>query len=345
MIFVFSFLIICIFSQQNSPVEKKTVGYIYAFFFISFVLAIIPGLRYEWGADYFNYKNLYEYEHIVPSIEIIYFYVSFFSHKIGIHYNLFLFIMAIFSVGIKLKFYYKWTQYPFYALIPYLALIYSVYELGFVRQALALALVCLSYDAYFIKKKLSAFIFAFISCLCQFSTSIIFLIYLIDGIIPKNVKSKIVPILLISISVFWFSNSLPDIVLKYTSNLEKNYVIDKIRYYLINYPGTGLSFNVLRAFGMLYIFNKRCKNIQLLRLYNIGALIYFLSTCNAQFATRFNSVYFILEPLLVDDILKHTSSKSQFWVKSMFTILYFVLFVYCIFLFDYTNYKSILSLF
>ena len=345
MIFISYYLIILIISLESlKSGKKKEFNYLVLFLFFSCLLAFTSGLRYEWGIDYENYKNLYEYETVVNSVEVVYFYMSYFLHKIGLDYNLFLLFLALFSIWGKLHFYYKWSTNSIFIIIPYLSLTYSIYELGFVRQAFALTFICFSFDSYFSHKKKLSYFFALLAILSQMSVFVIFLVYFLDKLLPQKHKVKNITIIFLAIYAFVFSNLIPMLVLNLVSGLSGDiYVIGKIIFYLNEYPGTGLSLNVVRAFFMLLLFNSKCKNRQLLRLYNIGILIYISFTCNAQFATRFYTVPCILEPLLIDDILKQIPCKKQFWAKTIFAGMYIVLFVYNILLFNYWNYKSILS--
>lgn len=342
MIFLVFFLVAFFLSLQTCGLRKQIdINYVAQYLFLGFLLIVIPGLRYEWGADYFNYKSLYEYDTVVRSVEIVYFYTSYFLYKIGLDYNLFLFLMAFVSIGLKLYFYYERALNPFLVLFAYLSLTYSIYELGFVRQALALGFICLSLEAFLRNKKKTAFFWAIFGSLCQASVFVVIGVYFAVWL-TKEHKQSVFKILIACFGSYFCSSFLFEFIIDFFSRFDGNiYIVGKIISYSNKYPSTGFSLNVIRALFMITVFNWRCKNIKLLKLYNFGIIIYMLCTFNVQFATRFYSIPCLIEPLLVDDFVKTFRKSDVFFVKSGLFLMYGTLLVYNVLLLNYWNYQSI----
>lgn len=348
MIFICIFFITYFFALSSVNNKKEisknlSIDNMFLFFMISFFLILLSGTRYECGADYLNYKSLYNSKNLIDSPEIVYYSLSYLFNKKEISFNLFLFCMATFSIGGKLLFYYRNTKERFLAITSFLSITYSIYEIGFIRQSLALCFCCFSFQYLFKKKYVKMFIFSLFAMLSQLSTFVLIGIFIIYFLIKNKTKLTSLKLFVLLVACFFMSNSLFRLIARFLAVIVKNeFIFYKLQFYINNYNGTSISFNIIRCLIFCLVFNKYCQNKETLYLYEIGICIYYCFSFNVQFATRFYSIPLLLEPLLLDEFVRKISKNEKILIKMCIGIIYMVLFIYNLFLMNYMNYNSII---
>lgn len=142
------------------------------FLAISVFLIIFSGLRDQIGTDYVLYERLHTEINsgyfnplqTEPAFILIFSLIN--------NFNFALLLVAIFSVGIKLREIYNQCEMPFVALLVYFSYCYIAYDMGTIRQGLALALSILSIK-YITQKNLRLFLATTLSAaICHYSAII-----------------------------------------------------------------------------------------------------------------------------------------------------------------------------
>lgn len=332
------FICLAIFSINGFSKYKNEIFLLYLFF--SLVIILFSGLRYKYGADYENYYELFQYRYIVPSTEILYFSISyFFSQVIGFSYITFIFITSLLSITLKIYFYFTTTKNYLLALFIYCALIFSIYDLGFIRQAIAIGIVGIGLIAEVSSKK-KAIVFYIIAFFFHTTSIIMFPIVVIGRKIVKF-KVPIFPILILS---FFIGNYIISNILQtFIYLIPSEFIVNKVRFYLENYEGTGFSLNVIRAI-LVCIFLQKSENSLLKKYYYLGTIVFLLFSFNVQFATRFYSYALLIEPVLVVNKISNMRKDLKVIAFIVSIFFYSVLFLYNVYLFDLINYRSVFEL-
>ncbi|MCP4179882.1 MAG: EpsG family protein [bacterium] len=291
---VLIFLGVVIFSIHGFSKYKNETFVIFLFF--SALLIFFSGFRYKFGADYENYLALYQYDTIPPYPEILYFSISYYmSNIMNIDFVFFIFITALISISLKCYFIYKYANNYVFALLVYCAILYSIYDVGFIRQSLSIGILGLGFHAAFNNCRKKAIFFYVLACLFHFTAIIIFPIHFQ----AKKFGIKKKPIVLILIIFFFIGNYIiPDIIFYMANLIPNEYILFKVKFYLENYSGTGFSLNAIRTILVCFFLN-RTKNSLFKSYYYWGSIVFMLFSFNVQFAVRFYSYVLLLEPVLV----------------------------------------------
>jgi hypothetical protein len=311
------------------------------FVFISLALILMSGLRYKVGVDYENYNRIYKYEKIHKSPEILFFSFSYlFSKILKFEFKSFVFITSLISIYFKIYFLYKNTRYYLFALLIYTAIIYSIYDIGFIRQALAIGILGLGFYADRRQRSVKAIILYVLAFMFHSTAIIILPIYIIGNKI-KKISLPILPVLLCS---FILGNYIIDnLIVNVALLIPNEFIVGKVLFYIENYPGTGFSLNVVRSI-IVCLFLRKAEDNLYKKYYYLGTIVFLLFSFNVQFASRFYSYILILEPILVANHISKLKKENKKYIILAVILFYTVIFLYNIYLFNFIEYKSVLGL-
>ena len=282
------------------------------------ILILFAGTRVNVGADFFAYQDSYNKIRKglmgVTSIEPIYVLLA----KIVSEYRYFLFFIAAFSVVIKVKAISKLSICPFMSMLLYFSQVYIQYDMGIIRQGLAMGIVMLSWS--FIdtdELKSDYFIVYFLSVLCYYSAAI--------SIIPVLLRKKRIPIsammIVTTIAIIFSQVGMDRIILTFLVNfLPKN--IKLVSAYSrfstsAAYINSAFSFtNIRRAILLAFFCYSYTKSEKtqfhsfLLNTYFIGTVIYYLFSSYVVIAGRLG-IYFCIADIFLFPISIRTFGKSK----------------------------------
>jgi len=288
---IFIFLFFLLIYEYNS---KQKINFIYIY--IGIILILFSGLRYMYGLDYNSYKGLYFSTN--PSFSSIEFLFSKFMLVIkslsNQNYYIFIFINAFIAILTKIFFIKKNTRYFFLSIFIYFTVIFLVYDLGLLRQSLAMGIISIGF-LFDEKDKNISFIFYVIAVFVHITSIIILFVFLFYKIIPKFHYNNCLIIILL-ILAYLIGNFILPIYINDIMNklINSEYLLWKINFYLNNYPNTGISLNLIRGFFIIFlILNSNIKN-KFTIYYILGLIIYSFFSFNVQFATRFFSYFLIM---------------------------------------------------
>lgn len=174
LIFSFAFLELRL---KLSQVELKTISTV---LYIIIVLQI--GLRWETGTDWNSYYNQFKdvndvstvFSNVLVGFEIGYGFLTFYIHKLFVHYSFFLLLHALFFYGVIFRTAKLFSPYTFVSLLFFYAT--SLGVVGSNRQLLALAICLLALPFVEKRKPLPFFLLILIGSLFH-TTAILFSVY------------------------------------------------------------------------------------------------------------------------------------------------------------------------
>jgi len=175
------------------PLRKKAVaagGITYAALFI----IIICGFRYKAGPDYSSYE--YFFDKIVSSPKNFFVFEPSFSAlcvffgKYG-SFRLMLLCVAVFSVGYKLRFFYKESDAPFLSVLLYFSSLFLGQDFGQIRQGVAFCFTTAALMAAYDRKPARFFFLTLLAASFHYSAAIILPFYFM-GRVQRLSGGKIV---------------------------------------------------------------------------------------------------------------------------------------------------------
>lgn len=122
--------------QKNIKYRQK----LFLYWTIIVTLILVAGLRYGLETDYWHYYNIFNEKYQVLSLELGFKAFNTIVRLFTKDYGIYCVIVAIFSIGIKGKFFSK-LKYPFVILLCYYLRFYVLFELNAIRQGIAMAFV------------------------------------------------------------------------------------------------------------------------------------------------------------------------------------------------------------
>lgn len=334
MLYILIFLLFSLFSILELNVESRTlkVNLAAMLSLTSILLIIMAGTR-TIGFDYENYAYLYGVVNVSNflenTVEFGYALLTDLCKYLGMSFHAFLMVVAFFGVGLKIAFYYKWSENWFLSLTYYFAIGFTINEMGQIRQGLALAIVLWAFSDLFESKDRGFFLKVFIAFLFHASALIVFPAYLL-------VKKKMSPIwlmlALIPLLVFVFTDlkSLIGLIIDY---LPLTQVQAKLGFYILSEEyGQRLGLNlslVLRMLFLLllYLYHEVGKQRYayydvIYKLYFFGLMLYMVFNSIADLAIR-SSLYFkFLECLILPILVKLGRERTEKNVLIIVMILY-----------------------
>jgi len=326
--------ILFIFSLFQQINLKKGQLKLLKYFSIT-LLIIVGGLRFEVGADWYSYKNLFlsisNYSDVFNSREEkLFMLIMFLSKNIINSYSFFIFILFNIAFLLKVKILNYYSKDFFLSLLIYVSAIFLIYDINGIRQGLAISLVLLSIP-YILNKNIYKYLFlVLIATFCHTSAIIFLPFYWI-----ANIRFKKKFILQILTLVVVFSIPLREFVLN-SSLLDYLFTFQRLSGYenfLFNSERNTsipiLSLAVFQRFVIFYLFwfyydklkcDKKLKNL-LLNGYVISLIIFLIFSFSSEFAARLGFYYKSLELLIIPLIV---SSQIKIINRVLLLILFLI---------------------
>ncbi|MCG2792837.1 MAG: EpsG family protein [Weeksellaceae bacterium] len=343
---LFIFLIIYSFVEVYGD-GKKTPPIV--LWLVGIYMILIIGLRNYVGADYPIYNEMYghyfptiDYSALVDKmlfrktdydIEWLYIFLNKLVYETGSQFYLFTLVSAIITIGGKLIFFSKNSNYPLFAVLLFMIPNYFIADSGHMRQALGMTVCVLSFR--FIKeRKVWWYLLCIYLAFGFHKSAIIFLPAYWLAIIPLNSSRMFYAIMVcVILSPFQlyisFSSFLDTLNVQDVSNGFNGYV---------SYEAKSSSFMdglALTYSFLLITYDKvTCEKIYYYEyMRNIlvgGVCLYFIMRSNPVFSTRLVGPYLGFAPLIITNIIFSVNISTRrmlhlFFVS--FMIFYYFVFV------------------
>ena len=320
------------------------------------ICIILSGIRWNLGTDWSLYHDFYVYNTTLsdflgdvedPSrLEPGYGLLNYIHMNIFNDYNMFMLLMALFTISVKVRWILKYTKYPLIA-----GMVYFTTYLGdifYIRQYIAVAITVFSFD-YIVKRESIKFICTVLLASTIHTSAIVFLLayplYNEIGWVKKLTLKKIIVALTVVI-VMDLSNAsnylLESFMDAFPPDIGK--IVQKVHaYYLLQQQGENFGANIDNAVRLgsaifrrllfvpvyLYVY-KRLKEIdstfgKKLKIVLIGYVVFFMFTSiSYDFAGRLSLYFTFFEILLIADIFK---IKMSIFQRSIFVL---AIILYCV---------------
>lgn len=319
------------------------------------ICIILSGIRWNLGTDWVLYHDFYVNNSTLSDffgdiedpgrLEPGYGLLNYIHMNIFNDYNMFMLLMALFTISIKVRWIIKYTKYPLIAGMAY----FTTYigDIFYIRQYIAIAITVFSFD-YIVKRESLKFVCTVILASTIHTSAIVFLLayplYNEIGWAKKITLKKIITTLLVII-VMDLSNVsnylLESFMDAFPADIGK--IVQKVHaYYLLQQEGGNFGANIDNTVRLgsaifrrllfvpvyLYVY-KLLKEIddtfgKKLKIVLMGYLIFFMFVpISYDFAGRLSLYFTFFEILLIADIFKIKVSPLQ---KSIFLVL---IIIYC----------------
>ena len=175
----FLFLYVCSFCEVNtSKMALKTKSAFYFASFCSFLL--VAGCRYKTGYDFNAYMAYFEHVN-TPSIfkrmETGYGWLNLFFKNTVNSYSIMLFCIVLFCTMLLFAFCKKYSPFPLMSLFVYSVFFFLSYNMGLMRQYIALSISLCTANALLDGKKIFAVLFILLAMLFHSSAIVTFLYF------------------------------------------------------------------------------------------------------------------------------------------------------------------------
>lgn len=275
------------------------------FIFIVFILLIFSGTRYDFGRDYYIYKdafyNLTLHNYSEYLFEPLFALLCVLLRDLG--FNFFIFTIALINISFKSSLIYKLSPYPLFSLLIYFSLSVILYEMGQMRQALAMILAFYAFRSCEQRNLKSFLCYVTLAVGFHYSAFILYPCYWFCNLHISNKKLLVFTFVLLGLSCI----DLSAILLSIASKINITHISLKITEYAGRNMSLGLNTSlILRIIifwgGILAIGNdKQYYNIMLLYLY--GIILYVIFNSAPEIAMRSASYFKLLEIFIYPIIL------------------------------------------
>lgn len=336
MIFLLIYIFILFTTFINLGVgNTKQMKYANTFLLLLFVF--LASIRFESGADYTSYEEIFEStsEQFRPwLIEPLFSTLSFIIGIFSKNFNFFLFIIALISITLKFRFINKYSPYIILSTLIYFCGNYLSQDLGQIRQGLAIAFTFSALDKYLENNKKGFYLFTITASLIHYSAMIFILVPLIDKI-HFNLLIKI-STWVIAFLISFFFHPLNNVLFNLQNYILDPYLSTKFTYLSVNEYNQQVDFGMGMIFRLFLLIissmtiekNKSAipekyykQSLTIINLYYFGGLIYFLTGIGI-YAGRLSIYFTLIEVILIPLTLKITRDKL---------LKFILLFVYIIF--------------
>lgn len=295
--------------------------------FIVILLILFSGLRYQIGTDYGIYSHVYELSKQAPELaildtEFLYVFLSYISPNL----TYVLVVYSLLSVTLIAFVIYK-SDRPFLSLLLFYSFAFIFYDMGIIRQGLAISLCVFSIKLIF-DNKLKNFLFVIIvTCLLVHRTSIFFLpMYWLSKVNFTRKKfylillTSVVLSLLFKVSMITgFLSFLPSYFAKSVSTISSD------EYTYVNSWGVSEFRKLIMCIFLFEVLNKRVNSKEqiYLNIYYLGVFLSLILISHLTMRSRGTYYFCVAEIFLLPLCL-------SFIKKSLIKSFYFVfILVYC----------------
>lgn len=206
---------------------------------LAIVIFLVAALRDGIGYDFHAYENLYNLLHqgtvsVIKAANRYNYEVGYvWLNRIMPNFQTLIFVVAILGVGIKLWYIYRWSDCRILTLIMYFTGIFLTFDMGVIRQGIAISLFLCVVDCCKQDKKIAALILIVISCFFHIS-SLIYIPVVFIG--KKRFSRKMIYISIAIVSVVFFFD-ISGIIMKLLSMTGISVLTSKVEYYSTFFTG------------------------------------------------------------------------------------------------------------
>jgi hypothetical protein len=282
--------------------------------FLIFIMIFMVSFRYEVGTDWNAYLSMYENSWDERNYEIGYYYLNNLSNYLGLHFNIFLFIISTISIILITKFLKFAGALSGAAILMFYSDLFLYLNFSGMRQAIALAITCFSVR-YAINRSPGLF-FSFVVLASTFHASAF--VFFAAYFVPRGrltffqivwITAVVGGAALLAPSIAGLIDSISvKSVLYYVDGIE---VADEL--FLNFYFGIIKRISVIAVIWMLWKDLKKLPYIYYIQnMYIIGVMIYiFTYTISADIGVRVSAYFQIFDCVLIGLAVIHTKSQSN----------------------------------
>jgi hypothetical protein len=297
-------------------------------------LIFIAGFRFNCGFDFWDYKLVFDtiFDTNITdntSVEPLFNLIIRSIRNIGLEYSSLIFLSALFSVGLKIKFFNKYSPFVFLSILLYFSRTYLVIDMGQFRQGIALTIILWAISYLLDSKKYKFLILVLVASFIHSSAIIALLFYFVINL--KLRKSTYLNVLAGSF-IFLFLN-LKELFFGVFYPILPKFLSYKLFMYteVLETETLGLTFNALYkaflTFIIVFFFyekvfeNKWTQGI--FNIYFLGTIFYFIFNFFPQLSSRGSMHATQLEIIIIPLIIS--------WLVRSYTnvLIYIVLSLYC----------------
>lgn len=295
--------------QLKIKISQKRILYIIGIL----VLVMFAGTRYDFGRDYYVYKDAFYNLNLQNNSEYLFeplFTLLCLSLR-SLGFNFFILFVAFVNVLFKAYLFYKKSPYPLFSLLIYFCLSVVLYEMGQMRQALAMIMVFYAIECCR-NRNLKGFVFNFILALGMHYSAIVLLpCYWITKL---HFSKK--QIFIFSVVLFFLAFiNLSDCILEIANIVHVDHISLKIVEYAGRNATLGINASLLLRFiilgGFVFAIRNDKQYDYLAILYLYGIFLYVVFNSAPEIAMRTASYFKLFEIFIYPLILAHCKLKSN----------------------------------
>lgn len=320
-------------ARSSISLVKRSKVHRIAFYLVVVFLVFFAGFRGRLGTDYNTYlryfSSIKEGTATLVSVEPFYFLLGFITDS----FELFLLIIAMLSVLIKSKYIYEESKYVFVSLIVYYSYMFLQFDMGIVRQGLALAFTLWA-ATYIKERKLGQYLaLCFVAVMLHYSALIFIPAYFLaqKEYTRKTIYGISLIALILSFTDFWK-------VISYVLSMLSVFGLNKYSWYLTNeaYRASAFELMDLQRIVMLIFFTEYIKrknnddeeNKIYLNMYFISTVLYYLFRTFSAISSRGSYYFTAFEILLFPGVLKNIKSPYKRVLVWAMIMLYCGIYLY-----------------
>lgn len=321
---IFNFLVFSIFVLYSACLLSKKHGNKFFYIVVGLLMIMILGLRNTdyCGIDMRRYLDQYEMlarsRSISASFEMrdggnfLFFLTCYVLGRLGLSFQAFIFIAAIFSIGTSLYLYYKYSKYPLLCICMFLPITY-IHLFSQLKQSIATGFVLLAYLAFRKKKTRVVVIWMIIAILYHPSAIVMAPLFILSRFEANSIRVAI----LLAVSAIVF-------VLRMEIGMVLTLIYDSG--YLDHYESTGSITGMAVLFMLITIIylitmpskkkvepDEYLEKSGYLYVLILSLSLFFCASYSYAF-TRINYYFMSLLPLVLSSI-----ADSPFWEKKLRT--------------------------
>ena len=309
-------------------------------FFISGVtvlfIIIIGGFRFEVGADWFAYNNLFvslgsSADLLNSREEKLFLFTFYFLRFFTSNFSIAIFILFTISFFLKLMVMNQYSPNIFLSLVSYCSTIFLIYDLNGIRQGIALSIVLISITSI-MERKFWQYLFVLIVAVFFHTSAIIFVPFYWIANMDISLKrmltySLIILFISIPLRLFVLSNPLFSFLLTTDSLMHYNsYLLDNGSNKSVEILSVAVFQRLLILGLLLYNYRKINANESLKRLLLNGCfvsfIVFILFSFSSEFAARL-SFYFKSMELLIFPMI--VAAQNRLYLKIVYSLIFIVL--------------------
>ncbi len=324
-------LILVLFSEFNF---SKTVKIIFTSI-VSLSLIFIGGCRFEVGADWSSYLEIYnkigDTSLLVNGKEYLFLFINLIINKIGVGFNFFIFFIFLAAFSAKYIFISRFNFNKPLALLIYFFTLFIVFDINGIRQGLAIGILFLTINFNQKRQFLNFSILVVCASLFHYTAIVYLPFYFISTLkfSPKKVFFIVTLIFLLAFFIegFLINSVFGRLISTYENLQHYNYYVDNSDTPVVDKFGLA----VISRLIILFVFvvnshklkiNDTLKNL-LLNSYIISILIFLLLSFNQDFANRLSYYFRFVEVILVPLIVYFENNRFK---KIIYIIFFFLIY-------------------